>query len=165
MTLANPQLTRPRLENTIRSAYSQRKTHEIAKQWPAVGVPAEPSNPPDGMVSRGGGITRQQQHLQQHWSRDGGIRRWHATATAATATLVSRRWHASAAAAAAATLVSRQWHAAATQLQQHWSRAVTCLGSSSSCSNTGLATVACRGNRSSSNTGLACGAMPRQQQQ
>ena len=56
MTLANPRLTRPRLENTIRSVYSQRKAHEIAKQWPAVGVPAEPSSHPDGMVSRGGGI-------------------------------------------------------------------------------------------------------------
>ena len=60
MTLADPQLTRPKLENTIRSIYSQRKAHEVAKQWPAVGVPAEP---PDGMVSRGGGIPRQQQQL------------------------------------------------------------------------------------------------------
>ena len=34
MTLADPQLTRPRLEKNIRSAYSQRKAHEIAKQWP-----------------------------------------------------------------------------------------------------------------------------------
>ena len=33
--------------------------------------------------------------------------------------------------------------------------AVACLGSSSSCRNTGLVTVACFGNRSSSNTGLA----------
>ena len=32
MTLADPQLTRPRLENTIRSVYSQRKAHEITKQ-------------------------------------------------------------------------------------------------------------------------------------
>ena len=31
MTLADPQLTRPKLENTIRSVYSQRKAHEIAK--------------------------------------------------------------------------------------------------------------------------------------
>ena len=97
MTLADPQLTRPRLENTIRSAYSQRKVHEIAKQWPAVGVPAEPSNPhafvvgrgfrdgggvggggqprDDGVVSRGGGMPRQQQQLQQHWSRVGGMPR------------------------------------------------------------------------------------------
>ena len=45
MTLADPQLTRSRLESTIRSAYSQRKAHEIAKQWPAVGAPAEPSSP------------------------------------------------------------------------------------------------------------------------
>ena len=75
LTLADPQLTRSRLENTIRSVYSQRKAHEIAKQWPAVGVPAEPPNLPDGMVSRGGGIPRQQQQLQQHWSRDGGMPR------------------------------------------------------------------------------------------
>ena len=31
ITLADPQLIRSRLENTIRSAYSQRKAHEIAK--------------------------------------------------------------------------------------------------------------------------------------
>ena len=31
MTLADPQLTRSRLEYIIRSAYSQRKAHEIAK--------------------------------------------------------------------------------------------------------------------------------------
>ena len=97
MTLADPQMTRQRLENAIRSTYSQRKAHEIAKQWPAVDVPAEPSNPhalvvghgfrdggavgggsqrrDDGMVSRGGGMPRQQQQLQQHWSRDGGMPR------------------------------------------------------------------------------------------
>ena len=82
MTLADPQLTRSRLENNIRSAYSQRKAHEIAKQWPVVGAPAELPNPhalvvgrgfrdkgavggggqrrDDGMVSRGGGMLRQQ---------------------------------------------------------------------------------------------------------
>ena len=97
MTLADPQMTRQRLGNTIRSAYSQHKAHEIAKQWPAVGVPAEPSNPhvlvvghgfrdgggvggggqrrDDGMVSGGGGMPRQQQQLQQHWSRGGGMLR------------------------------------------------------------------------------------------
>ena len=96
-TLADPQLTRSRLENTIRSAYAQRKDHEIAKQWPAVGAPAEPPNPhalvvgrgfrdggavggegqrrDGGMVSRGGGMLRQQQQLQQHWSRGGGMLR------------------------------------------------------------------------------------------
>ena len=36
MTLADPQLTRSRLEYTICSAYSQRKAHEIAKQGPAM---------------------------------------------------------------------------------------------------------------------------------
>ena len=97
ITLADPQLTRSRLENTIRSACSQRKAHEIAKQWAAVGAPAEPPNPHalvvgrgfrdggglggggqrrnDGMVSRGGGMPRQQQQLQQHWSPDGGMPR------------------------------------------------------------------------------------------
>ena len=97
MTLADPQLIRSRLENTIRSTYSQRKAHEIAKQWSAVGAPAEPPNPhalvvgrgfrdggavgggrqrrDDGMVSRGGGIPRQQQQLQLHWSRGGGMPR------------------------------------------------------------------------------------------
>ena len=73
MALAYPQLTRPKLENTIRSVYSQTKTHEIAKQWPAVGVPAEPSNP--YALSHGGGMPRQQQQLQQHWSRGGGMPR------------------------------------------------------------------------------------------
>ena len=43
MTLADPLLTRQRLENTIRSAYSQRKAHEIVKQWPAMCASAEPS--------------------------------------------------------------------------------------------------------------------------
>ena len=82
MTLADPQLTRPRLENTIRSAYSQRKAHEIAKLGPAAGTPAEPPNPhalvvgrgfgdrgaggggghqrDDGMIFRGGDMPRQQ---------------------------------------------------------------------------------------------------------
>ena len=41
MTLADPQLTRQR-QNTIRSAYSQRKAHEIAKRWPAMCASAEP---------------------------------------------------------------------------------------------------------------------------
>ena len=97
MTLSDPQLTRQRLENTIRSAYPQRKAHEIAKQGPAAGTPAEPPNPhalivgrgfrhggamgggiqqrEDHMVSRGGGMPRQQQQLQQHWSRGGGMPR------------------------------------------------------------------------------------------
>ena len=56
ITLADSQLTRPKLKNTIRSVYSQRKAHEIAKQWPAVGVPAEPSNP--HALSHGGGLPR-----------------------------------------------------------------------------------------------------------
>ena len=73
MTLADSQLTRPKLENTLRSVYSQRKAHEIAKQWPTVGVPAEPSNL--HALSHGGGMPQQQQQLQQHWSRGGGIPR------------------------------------------------------------------------------------------
>ena len=96
MTLVDPQLTRSRLEHTIRSACFQRKAHEIAKQWPAVGAPAELPNPHalvvgrgfgdrgagggggqrrnDGMVFRSGGMPRQQQQ-QQHWTRDGGMPR------------------------------------------------------------------------------------------
>ena len=95
MILTDPQLTRSRLENIIRSAYSQHKAHEIGKQGPAAGAPAEPPNPhalivgrgfgdggaggsgdqrrDDGMVLRGGGMPRQQQ--QQHWSRGGGMPR------------------------------------------------------------------------------------------
>ena len=42
MILADPQLTRSGLENNIRSSYSQRKAHEIAKQGPAAGTPAAP---------------------------------------------------------------------------------------------------------------------------
>ena len=97
-TLADSRLTRPRLENTIRSAYSQRKAHEIAKQGPAAGTPAEPLNPyalivgrgfgdrgagggggqrrDDGMALHGGGMPRQQQQ-QQQWSRSGGIPHQH----------------------------------------------------------------------------------------
>ena len=58
ITLAGPQLTRPKLQNTICSVYSQRKTPEITKECPAVGVPAEPSNP--HALSHGGGMPRQQ---------------------------------------------------------------------------------------------------------
>ena len=70
MTLADPQLTRQRLENTIRSAYSQRKAHEITKQWPAMCPSAEPPYPHalvvghgfrDGGTVGGGGMPRQQQ--------------------------------------------------------------------------------------------------------
>ena len=96
MTLADPQLTRSRLENTIRSASSQRKAHEIAEHGPAAGAPAESPNShalvvgrrfrdggaaggggqrrDDGMASRDGGTSWQQQQ-QQHWSRGGGILR------------------------------------------------------------------------------------------
>ena len=84
MTLADPQLTRQRLENTIRSACSQRRAHEIAKQWPAMCASAEPPYPHalvvgrgfwDGRAVGGGGMPRQQQQLQQHWSRGGGMLR------------------------------------------------------------------------------------------
>ena len=110
MTLADPQLTRPRLENTIRSVYSQRKAHEIAKQGPAAGTPAEPAcsyRQPWFWGQGGRGRRRPTKRRRYDISR-----RWHAAAAAAATTLVPRRWHA--AAAAAATLVSRQWHAAAT---------------------------------------------------
>ena len=95
VTLADPQLTRSRLENIIRSAYSQRKVH--AKQGPAAAAPAAPPNPhalvvgrgfeagaggggggqrrDDSMVLRGGGMPRQLQQQQQHWSRGGGMLR------------------------------------------------------------------------------------------
>ena len=75
MTLVDPDLIRQRLENTIRSAYSQRKAHEIAKQWPAICASAEPPYPHarvvghgfrDGGGVGGGGMPRQQQQLQQH---------------------------------------------------------------------------------------------------
>ena len=94
MTLADPQLTRQRLENTIRSAYSQRKAHEIAKLGPAAGTPEKPLNPhalvvgrgygdrgaagggghqmDDGMIFRSGDVPRQQQQ-QQCRSRGGGM--------------------------------------------------------------------------------------------
>ena len=96
MSLIDPQITRPRLENTICSAYSQRKAHAIAKRGPAEGTPAGPPNPHalvvgrgygdrgaggggshqmgDGMIFRGGVMPRQPK-LQQHWSRGGGIPR------------------------------------------------------------------------------------------
>ena len=45
MILADPQLTRSTLEYTIRSAYSQCKAHEIAKQGPAMCAPAKPPYP------------------------------------------------------------------------------------------------------------------------
>ena len=96
MSLVDPQITRPRLENTIRSAYSQRKAHAIATRGPAAGTSAGPPNPhalvvgrgygdrgaggggghqmDDGMIFRGGGMPRQPKQ-QQHWSRGGGIPR------------------------------------------------------------------------------------------
>ena len=96
MILANPQLTRPRLQNTICSTYSQRKAHEIAKLGPAVGTPTGSPSPhalvvghgfgdrggggrgghqrDNGMIFRDGGMPRQQQQ-QQHWSRGGGMPR------------------------------------------------------------------------------------------
>ena len=58
MTLTDPQLIRSRLENTIRSTYSQRKAHEIANQGPAAGAPAEPPNPHALVVDRGFGAGR-----------------------------------------------------------------------------------------------------------
>ena len=85
VSLVGPQLTRQGLlEYIICSAYSQRKAHEIAKQWPAVGARAELPSPHalvvgrgfrDGGAMDGGGMPRQQQRLQQHWSRGGGMLR------------------------------------------------------------------------------------------
>ena len=144
MTLADPQLTRLKLENTIRSVYSQRKAHEIAKQWPAVGVPAEPSNP--HALSHGGGMPRQQQQLQQHWSRDSSMpqqqqlqQHWSRGGGMPRQQQQQQHWSLD------SSMPQQQ------QLQQHWSRGVVACRGSSSNSNTGLATVVCRG----SNTGLA----------
>ena len=84
MTLADLQLTRQRLQNTIRSVYSQRKAHKIAKQWPAMCASAESPYSHalvvgrgfrDGGAVGGGGMPRQQQQQLRHWSRDGGISR------------------------------------------------------------------------------------------
>ena len=73
MTLADPQITRRRLENTIRSAYCQRKVHEIAKLGPAAGgMPRQQQQ--QQHWSRGGGMPRRQQQ-QQHWSRGGSMPR------------------------------------------------------------------------------------------
>ena len=55
MPLADPQLIRSRLESTIRSAYSQRKAHKIAKHEPAAGAPAALPNPHALVVGRGFG--------------------------------------------------------------------------------------------------------------
>ena len=140
MTLADPQLTRQRLENTIRSAYSQRKAHEIAKQWPAIYASAEPPYPHALVVGRGfrdgwamgsGGMPRQQQQLQQHWSRGGGILRQQQQLQLAT---VACRGSSSCRNTGFAT--------------------VTCRGGSST-SNTGLAVVACRGSSSNISNDLA----------
>ena len=68
--------------------------------------------------------------------------------------MVSLWWHASAATIAAATLAPRVGMPRQQQLQQHWPRDGACRGSSS-CSNTGLATVACRGSSSRRSTGFA----------
>ena len=107
MTLADPQLTRPRLENTIRSVYSQRKAHKIAKQGPAAGTPAGPPNPhalSSAVVLGTGGRGRQRPSKGRRYDIS---RRWHAAAAAAATALFPRWWHA-AAATTATTLVSRR---------------------------------------------------------
>ena len=84
IALADPQLTRQTLENNIRSVYSQRKAHKIARQWSAMCASAEAPYPHalvvgrgfwDGGTVGGDGMPRQQQQLQQHWSRGGGMPR------------------------------------------------------------------------------------------
>ena len=114
MTLTDPQLTRSRLENTIRSVYSHRKAHKIAKQGPAAGAPAAPPNPHAVVIGRGfgdgGGRGRRRPTKGRRY---GTSQRWHAAAAAAVAaTLVSGRWHAAAAAATAA-MISRGWYSSA----------------------------------------------------
>ena len=121
MTLADPQLTRSRLEYIIRSAYSQRKAHEIAKQWPAVGAPAELPSPHAFVVGRG--------------FRDGGA--WEAKANEGTTV-----WYLAAVACLGSSSSYSNTGLAA--------MVCFCFCNSSS-SNTGFATVACRGSSSSRN--------------
>ena len=142
ITLADTQLTYPKLENTIRSVYSQRKAHEITKQWPTVEPPCSISRWWHASAAAAAAT------LVSRW--------WHAVAAAATTTLVSRRWHA-AAAAAATTLVSRWWHAAAAPATGL--ATVACRGGGSSSNNTGPAVVACRGSSSNSINGLVAAPM------
>ena len=148
-TLAEPQLTRPKLENTIRSVYSQRNAHEIAKQWPAVGVPAEPSNP--HALSHGGGMPRQQQQ-QQHWSRGGGMPRqqqqqqhWSRDGDMPRQQQQQQHWSRSGG-------MPRQQ-----QQQQHWSRDGGMPRQQQQQQNWSL--VACRGGSSNSINGLVAAPM------
>ena len=125
-TLADPQLTRQRLENTIRSAYSQRKAHEIAKQWPAMCASAEPLTP---MLLSSAVVF-------------GTVGAW-----AAVACLGSSRSYSNTGLAAVACFGS------SSSCSNTGFATAACRGSSSR-SNTGFATVACHGSSSSSNTGL-----------
>ena len=126
MTLVDPQLTRQRLENTIRSAYSQRKAHEIAKQWPAMYASAEPPYPYALVVG--------------HGFRDGGP--WAAVACLGSSSSCSNT-----------RLATVAYRGSSSSCSNTGLATVACRGSSS-CSHTGLATVACRGRSSSSSTGL-----------
>ena len=165
IALADPQLTGSRLENTIRSTYSQRKSHEIAKQGPAAGAPAEPPNPhalvvgcgfgdggggggggqrrDDGMVSRGDGMPRQQQ--QQHWSRGGGMPRQQQQ---------QQDWSRGGGIPHQHQRISHAFPMPRSSSSKTGLAAVACRGSNSS-SKTGLTAAECRGSSSSSSNGLA----------
>ena len=163
MTLVDPQLlTRQRLEYITRSAYSQRKAHETAKQWPAVGAPAELSSPHalvvgrgfrDGGAVGGGGMPWQQQQLQQHWSRGGGMLRqqqqlqlqqhWPRNGGMPQQLQLQQHWPRDGG-------MPRQQ-----QQQQHWPRDGGMPRQQQQSSNTGLVVVACRGSSSNSSNGLA----------
>ena len=111
MTLTDPQLTRSRLENTIRSAYSQRKAPRNCKTRAsgecAGGTPEPACSCRRPWFSGRGGCGRWRPTKERRY---GTWWRWHAAAAAAAAaTLVSRRWHAAAAAATAA-MNSRRWY-------------------------------------------------------
>ena len=137
-TLADPQLTRSRLENTIRSAYSQRKAHKIAKQGPAAGAPAEPPNPQALVVGRGfGGGGGGEAEANK------GTTVWYFAAVACRGSSSS----------SSITGLAAVTYRGSSSSNNTGLAAVAYHGSSSS-SNTGLAAVACRGSSSSSD-GLA----------
>ena len=90
MTLTDPLLTRSRLENTIHSAYSQRKAHKIAKQGPGV----RRRNPRTRMLLSSA-VVFGTGGLWEAEASEGTTAV--AVAAAAIAAMVSRRWYTSSA--------------------------------------------------------------------
>ena len=125
MTLVDPQLTRQRLEYIIRSAYSQRKAHETAKQWPAMCASAESPYPHALVVGRGFGT--------------GGP--WAAVACLGGSSSYSNTG-----------LAEVACFGSSSSCRNTGLATVARRGSSSS--NTGLVVVACRGSSSNSSNGL-----------